>query len=603
MNRLALGIVAGVVLIGIGVAGSRPRGARAVPPASSTFAIRHVRVFDGERSIPRTNIVVRDGLIAGVGDLVPAGIETVDGEGQTVLPGLIDAHTHAFGDALERALVFGVTTELDMFTGHEFAAAMRREQGTAGGALKRADLFSAGTLVTAPGGHGTEYGMPIPTLTSAADAEAFVDARIAEGSDYIKIVYDDGSAYGRRIPTVDREAMAAVIRAARAKGKLAVVHIARHRGADEAIAAGASGLIHLFSDEPPNPAFARRVKEANAFVIPTLTVISSTTGRPGSAPLLEDPVLAPFLTAAERASLAASFPARPGMTLDPRHALVATRQLHEAGVPLLAGSDAPNPGTAHGASIHRELELLVEAGLPPEAALAAATSVPARAFGLADRGRIAPGLRADLLLVAGDPTKDVRATRKITAIWKRGVRLDRDVAAKGPATPIAATSTGIVSTFEEGETSTEFGGGWQISTDARMGGKSEAAMKVVSPGAGGTKGALEVTGELRSGTPFPWAGPMFFPGGAPMSPVDLSRFREVVFMARGDGGQYRLMVFATRLGNVPATHAFTAGQEWTEVVVPFKALSGLDGSDIRGVLLSAGQPGPFRFAIDDLRFR
>src|ERR671913_74664 len=71
----------------------------------------------------------------------------------------------------------------------------------AGKADARADMFSAGILVTAPGGHGTEYGMTIPTITSPDSAQAFVDARLAEGSDWIKIVYDDGRAYGMSTPT------------------------------------------------------------------------------------------------------------------------------------------------------------------------------------------------------------------------------------------------------------------------------------------------------------------------------------------------------------------------------------------------------------------
>ena len=99
------------------------------------------------------------------------------------------------------------------------------------------------------------------------------------------------------------------------------------------------------------------------------------------------------------------------------------RQLVDAGVPILAGTDAPAPGSAHGASLHWELEHLVEAGMTPTAALAAATSMPVHTFRMADRGRIAPGLRADLLLVEGDPSRDIRTTRRIVAVWKRGVRL------------------------------------------------------------------------------------------------------------------------------------------------------------------------------------
>ena len=144
--------------------------------------------------------------------VVPPGAEVIDGAGRTLLPGLIDAHTHAFGDALERALLFGVTTELDMFTDHRFAAEMRAEQRTTAGAPGRADIFSAGTLVTAPGGHGTEYGMPIPTIASAAEATAFVDARIAEGSDYIKVVYEDGRSHGLKMPSVSNEVLGSVDR-------------------------------------------------------------------------------------------------------------------------------------------------------------------------------------------------------------------------------------------------------------------------------------------------------------------------------------------------------------------------------------------------------
>jgi imidazolonepropionase-like amidohydrolase len=127
-------------------------------------------------------------------------------------------------------------------------------------------------------------------------------------------------------------------------------------------------------------------------------------------------------------------PADPG-----RHHLyaattAAVRQLAAAGVPLLAGTDTALPTAAlgvigYGATLHGELELLVQAGLTPTQALAAATSAPAAAFRLTDRGRIQPGARADLTLVEGDPTTDIRNTRNVVAVWKRGVHVDLAAAA------------------------------------------------------------------------------------------------------------------------------------------------------------------------------
>jgi adenine deaminase len=136
-------------------------------------------------------------------------------------------------------------------------------------------------------------------------------------------------------------------------------------------------------------------------------------------------------------------------------ALSATAAAMPAGwVSAGCGTDAPNPGTSHGASIHRELELLVRSGLTPLEALASATSVPATIFHLDDRGMIAPGKRADLLLVRGDPTRDITATRDIVSVWKLGAEDDRasyrasiekakEEAVKTAQTPPSELGTGL----------------------------------------------------------------------------------------------------------------------------------------------------------------
>ena len=280
---------------------------------------------------------------------------------------------------------------------------------------------------------------------------------------------------------------------------MAVVHVGSRRGADDVVEAGASGLVHLFADEMPDPDFAARLLAARAFVTPTLSVIESTTGVASGAGLIADPRLARFISAQEKTSLEGRFPTRPGAKRDLATAFAVTKQLFAAGVPILAGTDAPNPGTAHGVSLHRELELLVQAGLPASGALAAATSVPARVYGLRDRGRIAPGLRADLLLVAGDPTTDITATRDIVTIWKAGAIVSRTAAAATAAAAAAPATDGTVSQFDGGEVAAAFGSGWQTSTDTMMGGTSTAAMAVVKGGANGTPGALQITGTLAAG--------------------------------------------------------------------------------------------------------
>jgi hypothetical protein len=252
-----------------------PKGVLAPGVPATVFA--GVRVFDGEAVIPRGTVVVQAGKIVAVGPdvAVPAGaaVRVIDGAGKTLLPGLIDAHTHAARPRfLAEALALGITTELDMFSDPR-AVAEEKRLILAETSPTLADLFSAGIGATAPGGHGTEYGAAIPTVERPEDAAAFVDACLAKGSDYLKIIHDDGSAYGGVIPTVGRPTLKALVDAAHRRGKLAVVHIGSLANARDAVEAGADGLAHLFIAPMPDPGFGAFVAAHRAFVVPTLSVL------------------------------------------------------------------------------------------------------------------------------------------------------------------------------------------------------------------------------------------------------------------------------------------------------------------------------------------
>jgi imidazolonepropionase-like amidohydrolase len=219
---------------------------------------------------------------------------------------------------------------------------------------------------------------------------------------------------------------------------LAVAHVETVEDAEIALRSGVDGLAHVWRRGGANADLARRFAANGVFVIPTLVIPDGLLE--GRAALLADARVQAFLSSREKEQLSRSYePRTGGATTDERRAnldanLAAVRSLRQAGVTLLVGTDASmvtpdveiTAPSVHGVSVHRELELLFDAGFSPTEALTAATMRTAEAFRLTDRGRIAAGRRADMVLVRGDPTSDITATRDILRVWRSGVEFDRD---------------------------------------------------------------------------------------------------------------------------------------------------------------------------------
>jgi len=603
---------------------------RATPPASApitepatvtdepaplpVFAIVGAEVFDGERSLGPVTVVVRGDRIEAVGEgiAIPEGATIHDGAGHTLLPGLIDAHTHIWQRRhLEQALWFGVTTELDMMSAPAGLAVLKKRQ-RAGKDDDIADLRTAGFAVTAAGGHGTEYGLEVPTLAGPGDAAAFVEARVAEGSDYVKIIYDDMAIFGQTSPTISKATLGAAVEAAHALKKIAVVHVTTRAQAMDAIEAGADGLAHIWVDGAASAELLAKASESGVFVADTLAVLELLCRSGGSRAIAEDSILRPYLPPAQRRALSLVGQPQEDMSCGP--AKEAVKALSAAGVPILASTDAPNPGTVHGASLHHDLELLVEAGLTPQAALTAATSAPAKAFSLDDRGMIAAGKRADLLLVRGAPTRDIKATRDIAHVWKRGVELDRAAIAEQVAAevevseaardapPPPGSESGKISDFDDGEQTVAFGAGWIPSTDAMIGGHSEVELSVVKGGAERSKRSLEIRGTIdEAGLPRSWAGALFFPGAERMSPANLSGWRTLSFSARGDVQTMRVMLFSEKQGQMPSIRDVAIGAKWGKQELRF-ADFGVDPYDVTGIYFGLpASAGAAVIQIDEVR--
>jgi imidazolonepropionase-like amidohydrolase len=400
----------------------------------ASFALTDVVVFDGEKVTDADTVVVRDGLITEVGASlsVPEDLPRRDGQGRLLLPGLIDAHAHGAIWFANASLRFGVTTLLEMAGGpspDEVAA--RKDVARA----DAADVWTAGAMVTVPGGHGTQWGGDLPVLKAGADVAAFIDERLAEGSDFIKLVIDEGEGM---LKTLTPRQVEAVVDAAHDKDRLAVAHVGTWADAAVAVDAGIDALVHAPRNAPIDDRVVSQLADRSIPVVPTLALYAAASGQHDSRTFLDHPHVGPYLdqdqrSAAQRTSEGPLWPT----WYDDATAGVTT--LYKAGVPILAGTDMVNPGTVAGVSLLHEIELLKHAGLSDLDMLAAATSRGADLLALADRGRIAPGQRADLVLMNVTSIDKVAGSYDISAIWRNGHFVERKPATKDRNSPSSAS--------------------------------------------------------------------------------------------------------------------------------------------------------------------
>ncbi|TVY36410.1 Adenine deaminase [Lachnellula subtilissima] len=228
-------------------------------------------------------------------------------------------------------------------------------------------------------------------LNVDSQAVQFVSARLAEDASYIKVITES--------PGMDAATLAAIVNGSHAGGRKVMSHAPRHDAISDALAADVDFIHHIAADTAINSSLVAQFVKQEAISVPTLIQM---------------------LTIANTRLFNYSYPI----------SNLSANELFNAGVPILAGSDAtglhtaPNLLVPMGISLHQELELLVGAGLSSVRALQAATSLPAKYFNLQDRGAIAPGFRADLVLVHGDPITNISVTQEIERVWVGGVEFN-----------------------------------------------------------------------------------------------------------------------------------------------------------------------------------
>jgi imidazolonepropionase-like amidohydrolase len=420
------------------------------PEESVQKAIIGAVLIDGTGGPPVSDsvVIVAGSRIRAVGNRtnmpIPAGLEKINGAGKFLVPGLIDLHVHLGTRSgpkyiaaeytrgrLERNLnaylYFGVTSVRSMGTDRQAAFDVRKAERD--GQLLTANLFTAGRGFTAPGGHPSqEVGDVVIQTNSPEEARRQVDTLASEQVDAIKIFVDD---LGGTAPKIQPAVIDAILDEARKYNIPVTAHIYSLADTEHLVRAGAAGFLHMIQDtEDLDEAFISRLRDLRIVFAPTLVRQELDWLYAEHPKMLDDPdvgrsVDADVIAAARQASQTSQ--GTPGDRLNFERAMHNTKKLAAGGVLIGVGSDGGSTLDFPGLMTHRELELLVEAGLSPMDVIVAATRTGSLALRKTDElGTIEPGRLADLMLVSANPLEDVRNLRKIDRVMLHGEWVDRD---------------------------------------------------------------------------------------------------------------------------------------------------------------------------------
>jgi imidazolonepropionase-like amidohydrolase len=393
--------------------------------------------FGGTDPGPVT-IFIEDGVIRGVqpvGSAPPAGARIIDAAGLYVMPGLADMHNHlrsgTFRPGNDQAAVlrglleWGVTTTFDPGVPEENFAALRAAVESDPAAYPRAFLIKG--VFTTTGGWGKGY-----KPETATQARAVVRELKAAGSDGVKLMYDDMRwATTRPFAVMDREVMAAIIDEAHKLNMRAFAHAPILELAKEVLEGGIDCLLHGIISEPVDDEFIELMRRNDACYISTLTMFNTNAGYGPWADRLDAFDLEDRL---DPKTLELFHKVPPGTARLDNVDWAAERlpvltanllSVHEAGIPVVIGTDSGIPGVLPGIAAQLEIVLHVEAGLTPREALTAATRNAARMMGQENGfGGVEEGMAADLLILEADPTADIGNIRLIRDVMRAGRLVD-----------------------------------------------------------------------------------------------------------------------------------------------------------------------------------